>query len=152
LRESESKSPPKANRVLKAAGQGDILDVANNLEHNLVGIQYEKDAQNRQWAFNRTQDEGAQVPDREGMLNILQMYLDGVGLVPGLGEPADLANAVISLARGNYVDAGLSASSAIPIAGWFATAGKWAKRGFKAADAAENALKYGTKLLKRAKH
>ena len=30
------------------------------------------------------------------------------GLIPGVGEVADVANSVISLARGNYIDAAFS--------------------------------------------
>ncbi|WP_237762952.1 hypothetical protein [Paenibacillus sp. A3] len=37
-----------------------------------------------------------------GFLDGLQLGLDLVGLIPGLGEIADLANAGISLARGDY--------------------------------------------------
>lgn len=43
--------------------------------------------------------------------------LDLAGLVPVLGEPADLANAAWSAAEGNYLEAGLSLVSMIPIVG-----------------------------------
>lgn len=43
--------------------------------------------------------------------------LDVLGLVPVLGEPADLANAAWHAAEGNYLDAGLSLISVIPVVG-----------------------------------
>ncbi|EPO4283116.1 hypothetical protein ACUARH_000090 [Pseudomonas aeruginosa] len=68
------------------------------------------------------------------ILDGLQTTLDVVGLIPGVGEFADLANAGISLARGDYAGAALSLVSAIPFAGWFGTAGKAARRGAKAVE------------------
>ncbi|WP_157856480.1 MULTISPECIES: ricin-type beta-trefoil lectin domain protein [Streptomyces] len=53
--------------------------------------------------------------------------LDVVGLVPVVGEAADIANGIWYTAEGNYVDAGLSFSSAIPIVGYGASAAKGAK-------------------------
>lgn len=70
------------------------------------------------------------------ILDGLQTTLDVAGLIPGVGEIADLANAGISLARGDYAGAALSLVSAIPFAGWFGTAGKAARRGAKAAEEA----------------
>ncbi|MGV5309801.1 hypothetical protein ACV4V9_20475, partial [Pseudomonas aeruginosa] len=76
----------------------------------------------------------------------LQTTLDVAGLIPGVGEIADLANAGISLARGDYAGAALSLVSAIPFAGWFGTAGKAARRGAKAAgDASAKGTRQGTK-------
>ena len=40
-----------------------------------------------------------------------------MGLIPVAGNAADAANAVISTARGNYEDAVLDATSAIPVGG-----------------------------------
>lgn len=42
---------------------------------------------------------------REQALDTLQTVLDFVGVIPGVGDAADMTNAVISLARGNYEDA-----------------------------------------------
>ncbi|MGU2293290.1 hypothetical protein ACSEQ4_30865 [Pseudomonas aeruginosa] len=67
------------------------------------------------------------------ILDGLQLGLDAVGLIPVVGEIADLANAGISLARGDYAGAALSLLSAIPFAGWLGTAGKVGRRGAKAA-------------------
>ncbi|MFB5764109.1 hypothetical protein ACE5LO_27525, partial [Paenibacillus medicaginis] len=70
-----------------------------------------------------------------------QVVLDVVGCIPVVGEIADLANAGISLARGDYVGAALSVASAIPFAGWAAT-------GAKAARRVAQATKLGSKAVK----
>jgi hypothetical protein len=69
-------------------------------------------------------------------LDVVQGGLDVVGLVPGFGEPADGVNALIYTARGDYVNAGLSAGGMIPIAGWGSTGIKWGRRGLEYADEA----------------
>ena len=53
----------------------------------------------------------------EGALDYIQTGLDLGGLIPGLGEALDAVNAVISLARGNPLEAVLSAISMVPAAG-----------------------------------
>ncbi|MFF3659118.1 polymorphic toxin-type HINT domain-containing protein [Streptomyces olivochromogenes] len=65
--------------------------------------------------------------------------LDVAGLVPGFGEPADLINGLWYTAEGNYIDAGLSYASAIPIAGYGASAAKGARYVNKAVDAVDTA-------------
>ena len=57
-----------------------------------------------------------------------QLALDGIGLIPGIGEFADCANGIISLARGNYADATLSFAAMIPFFGTSATVAKHAKK------------------------
>lgn len=74
-----------------------------------------------------------------GVLDGVQLVLDGAGLFPGLGELADGANALISLARGNYGDAALSAAAMIPFLGWGGTAAKWGKHGADAVNAVDAA-------------
>lgn len=64
------------------------------------------------------------------------LALDLLGLVPVIGEPADLINAAWYTSKGDYTNAALSAASAIPIAGYAATAGKL---GLKTADALSTA-------------
>lgn len=76
----------------------------------------------------------------EEFLDNVQTTLDVVGLVPGFGEPVDAVNALISLGRGNYADAALSAAAMIPIAGWGGTALKFGKKA-GADDAAAKALR-----------
>jgi hypothetical protein len=68
-------------------------------------------------------------------LDALQMLLDVVGLIPGLGAPADILNAIISGARGDWLGAGLSLVGVVPVAGEAATAGKIAKNSEKYAAA-----------------
>ena len=51
--------------------------------------------------------------------------LDVAGLIPGLGEIADGANAVIYLAEGRFIEAGISAVAMIPILGDVGKVGKW---------------------------
>ncbi|WIM97628.1 DNRLRE domain-containing protein [Actinoplanes oblitus] len=67
--------------------------------------------------------------------------LDVVGMVPVVGEVADVANGIWYLAEGHYVDAAFSLTSAIPLAGNVATAAKWGKRGVEAADKLNDARK-----------
>ncbi|MGS0688321.1 SpvB/TcaC N-terminal domain-containing protein [Nakamurella sp. GG22] len=77
----------------------------------------------------------------------VQVGLDIIGLIPGLGEIADGLNGLISLARGDYAGAALSFAAMIPLAGWAATAGKFGRRAVKAAsqagDVAAVITKYG---------
>lgn len=81
------------------------------------------------------------------VLNGVQLGLDVAGLVPGFGEIADLANAGISAARGDWVGAGLSLASAVPFAGWFAAGAKGVKRGADiAATGAEGGAKVGKEV------
>ena len=65
-------------------------------------------------------------PKDEGMnaLDWAQTGLDVVGLVPVFGEIADGLNALIYLARGDLLNAGLSAAAMVPVVGWGATGGK----------------------------
>lgn len=51
-----------------------------------------------------------------------QSDMDWFGTIPVVGEPIDLANGLISVFRGNYGAAALSAAAVIPIAGNAATA------------------------------
>lgn len=60
--------------------------------------------------------------------------LDVAGMVPGFGEPFDLANAAWYTGEGNYVDAAFSSAAVLPFAGWAATTGKWTKNSVKAMD------------------
>jgi hypothetical protein len=64
-------------------------------------------------------------------LDVVQAGLDVVGLIPGFGEPADFANGVISLLRGDTAGALLSFAAIIPFAGWFAAGGKFTLRGLR---------------------
>ncbi|HEY9368647.1 DNRLRE domain-containing protein [Streptomyces sp.] len=70
--------------------------------------------------------------------------LDVVGMVPVVGEVADVANGIWYAAEGNYADAALSMASAIPLVGYGATAvkaGKYAAKGIEAVDSANDVRK-----------
>lgn len=66
--------------------------------------------------------------------------LDVAGLVPGLGEPADLLNAAWYAAEGNHADAALAAASAVPFVGVAATV---ARRADDAVDLARAVSRSG---------
>jgi hypothetical protein len=68
--------------------------------------------------------------------DIGHMVLDGLGLIPVVGEPIDAVNGIWYYAEGNVIDGSLSMASCIPVLGWFSTGGKWARRGAKALDVA----------------
>ncbi|GAA3357923.1 hypothetical protein [Saccharopolyspora gregorii] len=63
--------------------------------------------------------------------DIGHFVLDLGGLIPGIGELADGANASWYAAEGDYTNAGLSAAAMIPFAGWGATGGKLLGKGAK---------------------
>jgi hypothetical protein len=67
--------------------------------------------------------------------------LDVVGLIPGAGEIADGANALIYLAEGNKTDAALSVTAMIPIAGMAATGVKFLRTADKVVTAIATAEK-----------
>jgi hypothetical protein len=74
---------------------------------------------------------------REG----IHLALDIAGFVPVIGEVADVANGVLYLAEGDYVNAGISFVSAIPLAGDTAKGGRAVTKGAKFADSAVSAYK-----------
>ena len=65
------------------------------------------------------------------ILNVVQMGLDVVGLVPFWGEIADGVNGAIYAARGDKLNAALSFSAMIPVVGSAATAGKYVNKGIE---------------------
>ncbi len=81
-------------------------------------------------------------PDGRNFWDIVQGGLDVVGVIPGVGEIADLANAGISLARGDYLGASLSLISVIPIVGdAIGKTGKAANAVLKYSDEIASAIK-----------
>ncbi len=68
----------------------------------------------------------------------IQMSLDGAGMVPGIGEFADLTNAGLYAAQGDWKNAGISMAAMIPFIGSIGTG----------ARTALNATKYGKKIMK----
>jgi RHS repeat-associated protein len=83
---------------------------------------------------------GKRVVTGKATIDDLQTGLDIAGLVPGIGEFADLANAGIYAIRGDKTNAALSAAGAIPFAGWAATGGKFVNKVDKVVEA-EKAFK-----------
>ena len=79
--------------------------------------------------------------------------LDLAGLIPGAGELADGANALMYALEGDDLNAGLSAAAMIPFAGWGATAGKLglkARKAVKGLDSGKGAAKAAEALSPRA--
>ena len=65
------------------------------------------------------------------------LALDLFGLIPVVGEPADLVNGVWYAAEGNTLDASLSFAALVPVAGSAATGGKLVVHGADAARGAD---------------
>lgn len=63
--------------------------------------------------------------------------LDLAGLVPVLGEGADLLNGVWYYADGDVINGSLSMASVIPFVGWAAQGGKWVRVGLKSEELVE---------------
>jgi hypothetical protein len=63
-----------------------------------------------------------------GMWDGVHNGLDIAGLIPGVGEFADGANAAIYFAEGDKFNAGISTASMVPFLGWFTTGGKAVKK------------------------
>ncbi len=63
----------------------------------------------------------------EASKEMVHLVLDIGGLVPVIGEVCDLTNGLIYTIEGDGVNATLSFSAAIPVAGWFATGGQICK-------------------------
>ncbi|MEZ0612202.1 type VI secretion system tube protein TssD [Fibrella sp. WM1] len=82
----------------------------------------------------------------------LHGVLDVVGMIPVIGEVADLANAAIYASEGRYGEAALSAASAIPVAGNFVGAAKLGRRALKVADKLGDASKLVGKGINKAEH
>lgn len=74
--------------------------------------------------------------------NGLQLGLDIIGLIPGFGEVADIANGLIYTIDGDGVNAAFSFGSAIPFVGWFTTGAKWAKRTITLANGRKTTLNW----------
>lgn len=76
-----------------------------------------------------------------GFSDIVHGVLDVAGFIPVVGVAADLANAAVYAAEGDWGNAALSAISAVPVVGdAAAVAGKSVKVAAKAAKASEGAL------------
>jgi len=86
---------------------------------------------------------------------LVHAVLDVAGMIPVVGEVADLANAAIYAAEGDYVNASLSAAAAVPFAGWAATGAKAGMRVTQAVGgrvAAKGSAKVTGKATQQAAH
>jgi RHS repeat-associated protein len=72
------------------------------------------------------------------ILDEFQTVLDSCGLVPGVGEPFDAINALMSLGRGDLVAAAFSLGAIIPVAGSVSTVFKW---GYRAGEVPEQLIR-----------
>lgn len=79
----------------------------------------------------------------EATKDVVHIVLDGVGLIPVVGEVADLINGGLYLLEGDGVNATLSFAATIPFAGWSATGAKYA---IKIVDATQTASTLVTKV------
>jgi A nuclease family of the HNH/ENDO VII superfamily with conserved AHH len=75
-------------------------------------------------------------------VELLHNALDIVGMIPGAGEVADLANGIIYTIQGDGVNASFSYAATIPIYGWFSTTAKWAKKSITALNGTRRTLKW----------
>lgn len=73
---------------------------------------------------------------------MLHLTLDGVGMIPVYGEVADLTNGMIYMVEGDGVNAALSVVAVIPIAGWWATGARYAKKTLNLANGSKTTLKW----------
>jgi hypothetical protein len=92
---------------------------------------------------------GVKIRDAAGFLDRFQLALDAIGMVPFIGEPFDLANGFIHLARGNEGEAALSFTAIIPFLGTVVTGAKIAAKTGLAATSIVTALK-GASAVKAA--
>lgn len=81
----------------------------------------------------------------EASKEMVHLMLDGIGLIPGAGEIADLSNGLIYTIEGDGVNAGLSYASAIPFVGWFSTGAKFAKKTINLTNGTKTTLKWARK-------
>lgn len=110
--EKESAEAASENVGNSANAEVDSANSSNNKSNSADGAQ----------GNNSSNDSSSSFWDK------LQTGLDIVGMVPIVGEVADLANAGISLARGDYEGAALSMAAMVPIAGNAAGAVKIGRR------------------------
>lgn len=73
-------------------------------------------------------------------LDNVQFALDIAGMVPVVGEAADLINVGIHVGRGNWTEAAVSGAAAIPFMGMIATGGKFLKKAAGKVDDVGEAL------------
>ncbi|MGE6220668.1 hypothetical protein ACQKCH_12645 [Nubsella zeaxanthinifaciens] len=78
---------------------------------------------NPSWSIARV----AAVATWNVMGGTVHFALDIAGMVPFVGEAADLVNGAIYYIEGDKINAALSSAAAVPVFGWVATSGKWVR-------------------------
>ncbi|PWL38992.1 hypothetical protein DKG77_12260 [Flagellimonas aquimarina] len=78
----------------------------------------------------------------EASREMVHLLLDVGGLVPVIGEVCDLVNGFIYTIEDDGVNATLSYAAAIPIAGWWATGAKYAKKLVDLGNGSKTTLKW----------
>jgi hypothetical protein len=86
-------------------------------------------------------------PEDAGSLQGLQNILSGAGMVPGVGEGADLLNALLYGIQGKGKDAGLSLLSMLPFIGGFGGLSKIASKTPSRAGSVAGAGRKGDTLV-----
>ena len=85
------------------------------------------------------QDEAQKAEDEAGpwWAQIGHGFLDLVGMIPVIGEPADFVNGLWYYAGGDVINGSLSMGAVIPFAGWAVSGGKWVRRGLEVEELAK---------------
>ncbi|MDA0140187.1 restriction endonuclease fold toxin-2 domain-containing protein [Solirubrobacter deserti] len=128
----------------KKPGRGPMSDAASGDGYRTHGdplrfhrqYEAEKAAAAARRRAEEEEDDGGLFSD------IVHGGLDVVGMIPVVGEPADLLNAGIYAAEGDMVNAALSGGAALPFVGMAATGAKWGKRGVDAVDSMNDVAKH----------
>jgi hypothetical protein len=94
----------------------------------------------------KDQDEGGFMQDASG---IIHGGLAAAGMVPGVGNIADIADAGLYALEGDKVGAGLSLAAAVPGAGLAVGAGKLAKAGGNIGRSAREVAEHGVHIPRR---
>ena len=87
---------------------------------------------------------------QKGSAAFAHLVLDGLGMVPVIGEAADLTNCAAYAGEGKTTDAVLSCAGAVPFLGWGATIFKWVRNADHVKDSGrgvEQAVEAGAKCV-----
>ncbi len=78
----------------------------------------------------------------EALQETVHITLDIAGTIPIVGEICDLTNGFIYTIQGDGLNASLSFLATMPVAGWGATAARWAKKTIIVSDGSKRTLKW----------
>ena len=139
-KEEEPEVPPEAAQIEQGVAtlygyETVILQVDKSVITMDTNIHISADTF-RWLGYNQREHEAEELPLQdwwETVLDGAQFVLDIAGCIPFFGAVPDLINAGISLMRGNFAEAAMSAVAAIPLVGDAAGAAKVAGKGIKLA-------------------